>query len=625
MKTRRSKANRRRSITRVKGGVYQRQGTYGCVFNPAIKCSDEAARRPGTISKLMIAEEADEEFSQHYALKGIDPQQKYLLWPLRLCEPEYADPENNSRRCTVAGAGQDIRAIQPKVVLYKDGGLALDQVVITSINIIPILTGLRNLFRGLAVLHAADMAHLDIKLGNIVALQEPATNTYNIRFIDFGLTCDATKFEPRELDPTQQEELQRIRDELEENLQEGRDIIKGIRVSLASASTEAAKHELKDLLQERERQFETVKQAELLKIANKEKRMAYDHVRVYTSDYSCWPFELRFVHPYYKRVDLMDEIIEWYDPEYFSRDSDTVPTWTWYNDRGDAILNTDAGRDILARAAAAPVKNIIQAADIYALGRVISMMYAKCIGHIWMSPGYVYGARGKGTDALKDPVSRPLYTLVQRMMSPDMFARPTALEAADEYERVVAALLALYGLPVPIPDSMNYNAVGPVEGAHPVSPLPPLPASPAIIYTSPANGPKIGRRLANTVQSPRVAITPPKRRFADPGFMVPRTIGVRRLPPLGLESPKKLSRPLGFGSPSAKYSQQVFAAPTAPAASAAPANLGLFSPGARRFTLKGPNKNFHSPGVASASEPAGRSAPAVSGPAPSDPRATSRA
>lgn len=609
MKTRRSGACRRRSIKKTRGGVYKGQGTYGCVFKPAIKCSDEAARRPGTISKLLDPEEADKEFSQYYALKAIDPQQKYLLWPLRLCEPEYQDPENNSSRCTISKNASnrpiDIRTIQPKVVLYKEGGVDLDKIVITSANIIPLLTGLRNLFRGLAVLHAADMAHLDIKLGNIVALNDPVSGEYKIRFIDFGLTKHATEMTPlSKLDREHEAELQRRRDFLEEALRDETARIEELRLAVGKAGSNAEAGDKQRLLQETERNFESVKQREILKIADKARRMKYDHLTVYTSDYAPWPFELRFVNPLYKRFNIRDKIRVWYGNDYFTRDARNIPIWTWFDARGDAILETAGGLEILARAAAAPVKNLIQASDIYALGRVIATMYSKCIGHTCTGPGQIYISRGSGAVAeqLRDRVSVPLYALVARMMAPDMFTRPSALEAADQYEGVIAELRALYRHSAVLPDTLEYDAGTPlVDQAHAVSPklvnspLPLLPLSPNEFFVSPNNQPKGSRGPRNQSQSPRAVITPPKRRTIDLSFYEPRAITMTRLPPLGL------------GSPSAKYTRR---------AASVPAALD------QRLTLMGA-KGFNSPGAANGSEPVGRSGASSSGPAGSDPRATS--
>jgi serine/threonine protein kinase len=605
MKTRRSGGRRKQSVKRTKGGVYKGQGTYGCVFNPAIKCSDEAARRPGTISKLLDPEEADKEFSQYYALKGIDPQQKYLLWPLRLCEPEYQDPENNSSRCTISKNASkkpiDIRTIQPKVVLYKEGGVDLDNIVITGANIIHLLTGLRNLFRGLAVLHAADMAHLDIKLGNIVALNDPVSGEYKIRFIDFGLTKHVGEMAVlSKLDREQEAELQRRRDLLEEDLRKETERIEELRLAIGEAGSNAETQHKSRVLQEKVRNFESVNRRELLKIADKAGRMKYDHLTVYTSDYVAWPFELRFVHPLYKRFNIRDNIRVWYGKEYFTRDARNIPIWTWFDERGDAILETAGGKDILARAATAPVKNLIQASDIYALGRVIATMYSKCIGHTCTGPGQISVGRGSGAGAeqLRDRVSVPLYALVCRMMAPDMFTRPSALEAADQYEGVIAALRALYGHSAVLPDTLEYDAPTAVDHAHALSPrlvnspLPLLPPSPNEFFVSPNSEPKAPRRHRNEAQSPRTVITPPKRRTINPSFFNPRAITMTRLPSLGL------------GSPSAKYTQRADALD-------------------QRLTLMGA-KGFNSPAAANGSEPAARSGASSSGHAASDPKATSR-
>ena len=660
MKSRRSGARRKRSVKRTRGGVYKGQGSYGCVFNPAIKCADEAARRPGTISKLMAPLEADKDFSQHSALKRIDPRQKYLLWPLRLCEPEYQDPENNSSRCTIAknaaGTQVNVRSIRPKMVLYTDGGQTLDQVVITQGNIVSLLSGLRNLFRGLVVLHAANMAHLDIKDTNVVALHDPVTGDYNIRFIDFGLTRTVDQMGPQELSDSWIEILTERRNKLDEELRMKTEEIDNLRQSVAAAGNNVSRAQHYTNLLEHNviklGEFEQKRLQKITEIEDLREKLQYNHLKIFTNDYPCWPFELRFVYPLYPRTNLRTAILKWYGIKQYGRDTDGIPAWTWYNQDGEPILNTHAGREILGRAAVAPIKNIIQASDIYALGRMTAQMYSRCTGHTWIAPGRVH-VSWAAADQLRDQVSTPLYTLLQRMMDPDMFARPTALEAADEYEHIIDELRTLYAHSPVLPNTTVM--VGP--DVSPTSANMPL-------YVSPTSSPNMGARMAMrpgvAVQTPRLTFTPPKKQVYVPSLFNARALTVRRLPPLGSQSrraapppalaaegsllvgsrvprsassprPSSLNRrPFNFPSPPRhKVIRGLAAAREAMAEGSLPLGSLMHSATAptgiapQHLTLLGA-KGFNSPG-ANDSEPAGRSGASSSGPAGSDPRATSGA
>jgi len=173
---------------KAQGGKFIFAGTYGCTFRPAVRCVGDKVRRPGLVSKLMEASEADSEFKQRAMLVDVDPSQKYLLYPVSTCPPMVTkNPENNYESCPVIDVKKrDI--IKPQLVLYEDGGVDLAHIQVPLEDYVAFFEGLANLFEGLMVLHNGSIAHMDIKPSNLVAKKE-SSGAYNVRYIDFGLSA----------------------------------------------------------------------------------------------------------------------------------------------------------------------------------------------------------------------------------------------------------------------------------------------------------------------------------------------------------------------------------------------------------------------------------------------------
>lgn len=175
-----------------KGGKMVAKGAYGCGYSPAIRCEGEDEREPGVFSKVMSSEEAEKEMKIKELLQPIDPEQKYFLYPLKLCKPnkELLDPiENNLTSCNVLNEYN-----KDEVLLQsREGGISLDY--ITYKNAYVLFRDFRHFFEGLVVLQEAGIAHLDIKLGNLVyKLREDGS--FSFRFIDFGFTSKITEYNP---------------------------------------------------------------------------------------------------------------------------------------------------------------------------------------------------------------------------------------------------------------------------------------------------------------------------------------------------------------------------------------------------------------------------------------------
>jgi len=173
-----------------RAGKFIRKGSYGCGYYPALKCEGENVREPGLFSKLMRKSDAIEEFRQHDLLFPIDPDQSYLLYPLKMCKPNLksfnsGDPNNNTKNCDELFERNNDKMI----LMYNNGGPDLNKINLKAEDYAPFFRDLLQLFEGLKLMHDNDIAHLDIKEENTVH-ERISSNpiAYRFRYIDFGLS-----------------------------------------------------------------------------------------------------------------------------------------------------------------------------------------------------------------------------------------------------------------------------------------------------------------------------------------------------------------------------------------------------------------------------------------------------
>lgn len=189
MKTRRQRKVKKGKSRRFKGGRYIFHGTYGCTYRPSIKCKEDKERIPDTVSKLMKEEYATIEYKFKAKLEKIDPTQKYLLYPSKMCEPDITvNPENEYDKCPRV----NIKDGRSKLIIYKDGGNDLQHIIVQKEDYVEFFKGLLNLFEGLETMHANNFVHMDIKPPNLVAIKKD-DGTFHIRFIDFSLSDSVYK------------------------------------------------------------------------------------------------------------------------------------------------------------------------------------------------------------------------------------------------------------------------------------------------------------------------------------------------------------------------------------------------------------------------------------------------
>jgi len=184
MRRTRRKVNKNKKTRKQKGGDYIAEGSYGCVFGkPALRCKGEATAQEGVITKLLTVKAATKEFEQYELLKDIDPEQKFLLYPLeKPCIPATLSDVERSwmMKCKINPSIKNTLLVK-----YKYGGMEIDEFKIEVSEIIEFLEGYLALMRGVSSMHTENYFHCDIKPPNMLANREELL--IKIRLIDFGL------------------------------------------------------------------------------------------------------------------------------------------------------------------------------------------------------------------------------------------------------------------------------------------------------------------------------------------------------------------------------------------------------------------------------------------------------
>lgn len=184
----------------MKGGKIIDQGTYGCVFKPALRCKGTTNRVGNTISKLLTEENAYEELKKHKMIDTIDPNFNFHLQTPTICDPGNFEPKiDNIEKCDIYNKQKKTNDKQDfKILNYPYGGISLrnyiysfKQDIVLDNNIqtgenklLELFMSMKQLISGFYKMHQNNIAHLDIKLDNVLIEQE----TNKINLIDFGLT-----------------------------------------------------------------------------------------------------------------------------------------------------------------------------------------------------------------------------------------------------------------------------------------------------------------------------------------------------------------------------------------------------------------------------------------------------
>lgn len=155
------------------------EGTYGCVYSPAIRCNGNTQRAPGVVSKLFkndfnnVEKKAEDEFAIGQTIRAFNKESRSTITPLAKCEK---DPSNVVKKCSGT-----------ILLQYPYGGDSLDKVVLAVDEYISYFSSLSQLFDAVQLLHTNDVAHLDMKPPNILVTKNKR-GEFHFRLADFGLS-----------------------------------------------------------------------------------------------------------------------------------------------------------------------------------------------------------------------------------------------------------------------------------------------------------------------------------------------------------------------------------------------------------------------------------------------------
>jgi serine/threonine protein kinase len=208
-----NKSNKNRK-NQALGGKVIGSGGFGCVFDPALKCSGSSKREPKKISKLLTEKHAVKEYeiinSIKEKLKDIHNHRKYyLLYDAVLCKPgslTSTDLSNFMGKCkTLEKDGitkQNINANLDKLMLLNmpNGGIPVDDYVYSQ-GSIGNLKNFNNrmielLLYGIIPMNEKFVFHSDIKDSNVLVKEEDGKLL--TRLIDWGLSTEYEPFKDNE-------------------------------------------------------------------------------------------------------------------------------------------------------------------------------------------------------------------------------------------------------------------------------------------------------------------------------------------------------------------------------------------------------------------------------------------
>jgi len=164
-----------RRYSDLRGGKKIGEGTYGCVHNPPLTCTDDAdiSDYNDKISKVMTLSEATKELAQYDAIAKMDPHNQYFLGVPELCK--MADTLNNAEE-----QAQCKNTSGDTILLMKNGGVDLWKYVPTTPQF---WVEFHRTVKGVRLFLENGYLHYDIKPDNIVYNKKEN----RVNFIDFGL------------------------------------------------------------------------------------------------------------------------------------------------------------------------------------------------------------------------------------------------------------------------------------------------------------------------------------------------------------------------------------------------------------------------------------------------------
>ena len=208
------KRSNHQQTRRRKGGRVVASGSYGCVFQPALRCHYKKTRSKNKITKLMMRKDAEDEYalSQRILrrLKHIKHYKNYFMVDdFTMCTPgklSRKDLEEFDERCNALTREyitkeniNDPSSLDKILALnMPNGGVSIDK-YLREYNSDEDCIELNNklidlLVNGILKMNANHVYHCDLKYDNILVERDNRTDTVYTRLIDWGLSTEYIPF-----------------------------------------------------------------------------------------------------------------------------------------------------------------------------------------------------------------------------------------------------------------------------------------------------------------------------------------------------------------------------------------------------------------------------------------------
>ena len=188
------------------GGALIGTGSFGCVFNPSLKCPGEKENRDDTVSKLFFSsdstKELNDEFKINSLIKGIKNYEEWSeIWYKKCKPPEYSKLYKEDPEVEDCIYENDINEYEfnkhRKMLQGKYAGVPLENYINKEFNkkalsnkdeftrkFLKLMKCIKPLFIGLKEMYNKEISHNDIKEDNILI------SDGKCKYIDFGLSCE---------------------------------------------------------------------------------------------------------------------------------------------------------------------------------------------------------------------------------------------------------------------------------------------------------------------------------------------------------------------------------------------------------------------------------------------------
>jgi hypothetical protein len=204
-----TKKNKTKKQRKQKAGKPIASGGFGCVFSPALKCKKETQAKVGKVSKLMIKEDAEEEYKELVRFKPTlqtipHYQDFFLIDDVDLCQPDplsAKDLEDYDVKCKpliqagITSGNINDNTVRLLSLNMPDGGVELGEYIKSIVHkheFIEINNSLISLLKGgIKPMNDRKIYNCDIKDSNIL-VDRNAKGELLMRIIDWGLSAKVT-------------------------------------------------------------------------------------------------------------------------------------------------------------------------------------------------------------------------------------------------------------------------------------------------------------------------------------------------------------------------------------------------------------------------------------------------